>query len=191
MRIHLLINGYFYKAQQLTMAQLQKNEEQISRQNISYYDEIATDYDAIINKESANKIIRKKVSDKFISLVKGRLVLDFGGGTGQDLSWLLNNNYRVVFCEPSASMRRIAIDQHKNAFSGTKIDFLDGDKTDFRNWNEIFPFEQKVDAILANFAVINCIPDIDLLFKKLALAIKPGGILVALILESGLKKWLR
>ena len=43
-------------------------------------------------------------------------------------------------------------------------------QTDFRNWNAGFPFDQKVNAVLANFAVINCIPDIELLFEKLALA---------------------
>jgi SAM-dependent methyltransferase len=173
------------------MAEIQKNEKQISRQNISYYDEIAADYDAILNKEASNKIIRKKVSDKFTSLVKGSVVLDFGGGTGEDLGWLLDNNYHVIFCEPSVSMCKIAIEKYKNEFSEAKITFFDNDKTNFRNWNETFPFEHKADAILANFAVINCIPDIGLLFKKLALAIKPGGILFALILDSSFKKRLR
>ena len=191
MRIHLLRNRYFYKVQLIAMAQTQKNEEQISRQNIAYYDEIAADYDAIINREASNKFIRQKVSDKFAELVKGNLVLDFGGGSGQDLDWLLDNNYHIIFCEPSASMRRIAIEQHKNKFSGAEINFFSNDKTDFRNWNETFPFGHKVDAILANFAVINCIPDIDLLFKKLALVTKPGGILFALILDSSFKKRLR
>jgi SAM-dependent methyltransferase len=160
------------------------NDGQISKQNISYYDEIAANYDAIMNKDAANKIVRDKVAAKFTSLVNGGTIIDFGGGTGQDFGWLLQRDYHITFCEPSAAMRQIAIKRSKTEFSGTGISFLDDDESDFRNWNEIFPFEQKVRAVLANFAVINCIPDIELLFEKLALAIEPGGTVIALMLDN-------
>ena len=42
--------------------------------------------------------------------------------------------------------------------------------TDFQNWSENnLPFSEKMDGILANFAVLNCIPDMDSLFEKLSL----------------------
>src|ERR1700676_5350087 len=164
------------------------NNVQISRQNISYYNEIAADYDAILNKDSSNTIIRNKVAAKFISLVNGGSVLDFGGGTGQDLGWLLQNDYKIIFCEPSAAMRQIAIEWSKGEFPDAGISFFDDNKSDFRSWNAKFPFDQKVNAVLANFAVINCIPDIEFLFEKLALAMDPGGIVIALILDIGLVK---
>ncbi|HWY36712.1 MAG TPA: hypothetical protein VNX68_18855, partial [Nitrosopumilaceae archaeon] len=95
----------------------ERNKEQdvqISRQNISYYDEIAGNYDAILNNDGANKIIREMVAGRFSSLVKGGYVLDFGGGTGRDLAWLIQNNYQIIFCEPSVAMRKIAINRIKN-----------------------------------------------------------------------------
>ncbi len=168
-----------------------KNDTQISRQNISYYDEIAADYDAILNKDAANSTTRAKLADMFTSLVKGGSVLDFGGGTGQDLGWLVKHNYQIIFCEPSTAMRRIAMERSKKEFPDAAISFFDESKTDFRTWNEGFPFEQKVDAVLANFAVFNCIPDIELLFEKLALAIKPGGTVLAALLDNSLIKRFR
>ena len=165
-----------------------KSDEQISRQNISYYDEIAAGYDAILNKDANNSMVRAKVATAFASLVKGGNVLDFGGGTGRDLEWLTKQKYRIHFCEPSASMRQIAIGRVNKEYPGDGINFLDDKKTDFRSWNGVYPFGRKMDAILANFAVMNCIPDIGLLFERLAQILEPGGILIALVLDNGLLK---
>ncbi len=164
---------------------------QISRQNISYYDKIAENYDAILNDDVSNIIIRNTVAGRFSSLVKNGCVLDFGGGTGGDLGWLIQHQYQILFCEPSVGMREIAIHRVTNEFPGAMITFFDNDKSDFRNWNNVYPFEQKVDAVIANFAVINCIPDMQLLFDKLALSIKPGGTVLALLLDNSLLKRLK
>ncbi len=171
----------------------QKNEldDRISRLNISYYDEIAEEYDAILNEDSANRTIREIVAEKLISLVKGGCILDFGGGTGMDLGWLIQHQYHIVFCEPSDSMREIAINRVKNKFPDAFVFFLDSNKSDFRNWNATIPFQSELDAVIANFAVINCIPDIPLLFEKLAQSVKSGGIVLALMLDNSLTKRLK
>lgn len=167
------------------------NDAVINQQNILYYDKIAADYDAILYKDPTNADARKKVADKFTALVKTGRVLDFGGGTGQDLGWLVQHHYDIVFCEPSTVMRQIALERSNKEFPGACIFFINHDKTDFRNWDKVFPFEPKADAVLANFAVINCIADIDLLFTKLAAMINPGGIILALILDNSLTKRLQ
>jgi SAM-dependent methyltransferase len=163
----------------------------VSRQNISYYDKIASDYDLILNQNGNNKLIRDNTASKFRDIVKGDCVLDFGGGTGLDLYWLDQANYRIIFCEPSREMRQIAINRQINELPNANIQFLGDREVDFRNWNDEFPFKEKVDAILANFAVVNCIPDIKLFFEKIALAVKPGGIVIALILKNGLLRRLQ
>lgn len=170
------------------MTSIKKTKDaEISRQNISYYNEIAAEYDAILNKDSNNALIRKLVTDRFSAVVKKGRVLDFGGGTGQDLGWLTEQRYQIIFCEPSAAMRRHAAERNTDAGIG----FLEDDATDFRGWSPVFPFQQPVDAVLANFAVINCIPDIKFFFEKLALVVKPGGTVVALILDNSFRKRLR
>ena len=62
--------------------------------------------------------------------------------------------------------------------------------TDFRQWHLRLPFPVKVDAVLSNFAVLNCIPDIKLLFRNLSLFVKPDGNIIALVLTKNLKKTL-
>jgi SAM-dependent methyltransferase len=165
-------------------------------QNISYYNEIANSYDAILDKELSNEAIRRRVGDRFREVVPTGTVLDFGGGTGRDLEWLMVHGYQVIFCEPSAGMREQAIRQWPQPSfpqSGQEgkppqgiVRFLSGDETDFTRWQKDLPVLVPVDGILANFAVINCIPDIGLLFNNLAGVLKPGGHLIALILRP---KW--
>ena len=165
-------------------AKRNRDEFLISEQNILYYDKIAESYDRILDQESLNDIVRKKVESKFVSCVKPGHVLDFGGGTGRDLKWLTENYYKIFFCEPSEGMKKIATHYNENVLHNNNIVFLGKGKTDFTTWDKELPFPEKVDAILSNFAVINCIPQIELLFKNLSLVIKPGGTLVALILDD-------
>ena len=88
-------------------------------------------------------------------------------------------------------MRQIAMNRSEKDFVDAKIYFVDQNKTDFRKWEVVIPFESKVDAVLANFAVFNCIPDIELVFKNLSVVLNPGGIIIAVILNSSLRKRLR
>src|SRR5882757_4263284 len=140
----------------------------ITQQNISYYNEIAKEYDVILNEDKSNAVVRKAVKEKFVSTVNPGWVLDFGGGTGQDTGWLQQHHYSILFCEPSAGMRNIAIENVKNNTAAGKINFMDEAKINFKNWDNTLPFEQKVNGVLANFAVFNCIPNIDTLYQNLS-----------------------
>lgn len=150
--------------------------------NIFYYDAIAPEYNNMMEND-ADKIVRAKVANRFCSIVKEGSVLDFGGGTGLDIQWLTDKNFTVFFCEPSAGMRQRAISGYSN-LPQDKIIFLDESATDYMQWHLCLPFPVQVDAILSNFAVLNCIPDIELLFQSLALVIKPGGNMIALVLTK-------
>ncbi len=157
----------------------------IIEQNISYYNDIANEYNGMVDK-SSDIAVRQKVAGIFSNIARDATVLDFGGGTGLDLIWLTDTN-KVFFCEPSNAMREIAIASSKNLINQNVI-FLDEFATDFRQWNKQLPFTEKVEAVLANFAVINCIPTIELLFRNLALLIKPEGNIIALVLSKTLNK---
>jgi SAM-dependent methyltransferase len=165
-----------------------QDKDLIYKQIISFYDEIADHYDNLMDQEIGNRITRQKVADKFCNLIHSGEILDFGGGTGLDLEWLTHKGYRIIFSEPSGKMREKAFELNKNTLHNPDLVILDSNKTDFTKWHRELPFLQKVDAILANFAAINCIPDIELLFRNLALVLKPGGQLLALILHEKFKK---
>jgi len=161
----------------------------VHTQNISYYNQISGAYDAILDKDNSNQTVRGRVADRFRKAVPKGAVLDFGGGTGRDLEWLTAHGYHVSFCEPSAGMRGQAISQQKGSSRNT-VRFMSGKETDFTLWQKYPPFPYRVDGILANFAVINCIPDIDLLFDNLARTLNPGGHLIALVLRPTWKQQL-
>jgi SAM-dependent methyltransferase len=152
--------------------------------NKEFYNLIASEYNDQLKTDPTNEIVRAKVSRYFIDHVANGRVLDFGGGTGLDLPWLLDKNYDVIFCEPSPRMRLYAIDQVKYHRSKGKILFLDEDAANIDNWEPGFPFPKPVDACIANFAVLNCIHNISESFEKLANVIKPGGHLIANVLDT-------
>jgi SAM-dependent methyltransferase len=138
----------------------------------------------MLSKEQSNTLVRKIVADKFYENVGSGNVLDFGGGTGLDMEWLTKKYYHIFFVEPSVFMRQKAMALKQKDFSKKNIDFLNDDETDFCNWHNASPFTEKIDAVLSNFAVINCIPDIQSLFKNIAAVQKQGGHLIALILDD-------
>jgi SAM-dependent methyltransferase len=167
------------------------NPSSVIQQNVSYYNEIAEQYDATLDKDHSNTAIRKQVADLLSSLVPSGVVLDFGGGTGRDMQWLSAKGYQVIFCEPSAGMREKAVLYNKKNPSPHPVVFLDNTASDFTTWQNGLPFSQKADAVLANFAVLNNIPDLELLFTNLSLVTKPGAPVLLLVLNSDFRKrWL-
>lgn len=161
---------------------------QVHQQNISYYDEIADEYDFLLIQEDSNKLVRQRVREQLLKAVPSGTVLDFGGGTGLDLGWLSANHYNIIFCEPSAAMREKAIDYHRDGLHHNSIQFLDDTQIDFHRWQEQRPFTGSVDAILANFGVLNAIPDISQLFHQLSQITGAAGHCFVVVLDRPLKK---
>jgi ubiquinone/menaquinone biosynthesis C-methylase UbiE len=159
-----------------------KNYMTTGNENILYYNAIAAEYNDMLSRES-DSLVREKVSRKFCDLVTKATVLDFGGGTGLDLSWLAPNNTAVFFCEPSHAMRRKAISSRED-FANDNVFFLDDTASDFRQWKHLAPFKRPVDAVLANFAVLNCIADLPRLFDSLAIITRPGADMMCLVLSK-------
>jgi SAM-dependent methyltransferase len=158
----------------------------MSQKNVEYYDQIAKDYNDLQINSPFHIEMREQVAKLFHSIIEKGTILDFGGGTGLDLKWLNEKKYTIYFCEPSKEMRTLAIDYNKH-ISSNNIFFIEGPKTNFETWDKELPFETKMDAVLANFAVLNCIENVELLFKNMSLIIKPGGHVIALILDNSLK----
>jgi ubiquinone/menaquinone biosynthesis C-methylase UbiE len=153
------------------------------QKNIQFYDSIAEKYDFLDKKELSNKVIREKVREQFLKSVMGSSVLDFGGGTGLDLEWLVKNFSKVYFCEPSERMREKAIQRNSKKIKNESVVFLNNNQADFKTWLSSNPFSAKIDAVLANFAVLNNIEEIETLFKSLSVILKPEGLVVVNILN--------
>jgi len=101
-----------------------------------------------------------------------KLALDVGAGTGRDAAWLTSRGYEVVAAEPAAGMRRIAAEKHRN---------------DGVRWvNDTLPSLDHVHGLgLAyDFVLLSAVwqhvapADRPRAFRKLAMLLKPGGVLV-------------
>jgi SAM-dependent methyltransferase len=150
---------------------------------IQFYNALAPTYNARMKSEPSNDIVRKQVADYFVKTVQDKNILDLGGGTGKDLDWLLQNGYTVCFCEPAANMRNIAIDRNLIELKSDTITFANDHQSDFRLWTpETFGIQ--FDAVLANFAVLNSINDLPQLFQKISVILKPGGHIIANMLDT-------
>jgi glycosyltransferase involved in cell wall biosynthesis/ubiquinone/menaquinone biosynthesis C-methylase UbiE len=166
----------------------EEEKARVMGENLSYHDQAADSYDQTMEQDPVNKKIRQRVKEKFCQLLPSGLVMDFGGGTGQDLEWLTGHSYEVLFCEPSVAMRGKAIRYNDTVLRSNRITFLDSASTDFSTWHQQLPSPQKVDAVLSDFGALNYIPDIRSLFSNMARIIRPGGHFVLLVLKLNLKK---
>ena len=153
---------------------------------VEFYDLIADEYDSLLNKNPDDISIRNFVKQTFLSFVKQGTVLDFGGGTGMDLPWLCENNFKIYFCEPSQKMRLQAKKLNDETLKSEEIIFLEGSETDFHLWTENNPFPGKINAILLNFSVLNCIDDIDELFFSFSEIISCDGSVFVTALDTTL-----
>lgn len=132
------------------------SERKQFRTVLEFYDSIAPDYDSHMTE--SDKKARLSVRDLFRKYVTSGNILDFGGGTGLDLPWMVESGYNVLFMEPSEKMRAIA---HQRIQSNN-VTFIN-------DWGDTRLFQQKVNGIFANFAVFNCIEnDFDVLFQTFA-----------------------
>jgi hypothetical protein len=145
--------------------------------NASFYNAIAETYNSFLTDQ--DEVTRKTVREIFETHVVCGPVIDFGGGTGLDIPWLLNT-YKVYFIEPSEGMRA----KVPGAFTSSVNFSLIETDIDFRLWSpDKLPVPEKVNGVLANFAVLNCIDDLSVFFEKISLVMNPQARLVVTVID--------
>ncbi len=156
-------------------------KESATISSTAFYDHIATIYNEQMNLDLDNNRIRNETAAYFSKILSEGSVLDFGGGTGLDLPWLLKKKYHVVFCEPSSKMRLEAIKLVNSHYTSSSITFLDDERVAKLSASDS---NIKVNAVLANFAVLNCIGDLEKIFNTLESVMRPGGHLIANVIDT-------
>jgi len=154
---------------------------------LSYYNIIADKYNSLMTGES-DRHVREAVSKVFKKTVHHGNILDFGGGTGLDLPWLIEHKmYKIFFLEPSAGMRAVAEESIPEMENVNTLIFVK-EATDISKWSDKqLPFNEQMEGVLANFAVLNCIKNIRELFDKIALICNKGCVVLATVLDS--RRW--
>ncbi len=148
----------------------------------AFYDRIAEEYNQQLT--PSDKQVRRVVSGIFRQYIPRGNVLDFGGGTGLDLPWLLAGDYRVFFLEPSGNMRTVA-KKTVNVIAGINQPVFVEENTDFRDWSSgNLPVREKMKGVLADFAVLNCIEEPAVFFEKIALVCERHCYIVACVIDA-------
>lgn len=118
----------------------------------------------------------RAVRDRFQKMVldllpKGAHVLDFGAGTGIDAKTYVARGHQTFVYEPSESMRDYLAQYCHDEIARNAIIKIAS------------PLACKVQAVTANFAVLNHFADHTLLFEELSRVVERGGFVLASMLN--------
>jgi SAM-dependent methyltransferase len=151
------------------------------QQNAAFHDELAPRYDAHLIDNAHNRLAR----DAFVDLVTrcvppGSTLLDFGCGTGIDALRYAKKGYRVLAYDNSPGMVAQLERRCSAEIAAGKI----------TAWSESYPsflthFPAAPDpvAVVADFAVLNSIGELEPLFETFARRLAPPGWVIVSILN--------
>jgi SAM-dependent methyltransferase len=151
-----------------------------ARRASTYYDRIAERYDDQVDGEALNRTTRDAFRPRVSELAgDGGTILDFGCGTGTDAAWYADRGHRVLAYDISAGMVDRLCSRFPEHVGRRRIIPIAGGLRDLE-----FALEsRRVDVVASNFAVLNHFDDLDGPFRMLASALRPGGSLVASVLN--------
>src|SRR5215218_8882724 len=148
---------------------------------VAFYDRTASQYDQQVDGLAYNRatrdVFRARVSDL---AGPGATILDFGCGTGTDAAWYASRGHRVVAYDVSAGMVDVLRSRCADAIALVRILPIVGGMDDLAvAIRSVAP----VDAVAANFAVMNHFADLEPVFAFMASHLRPNGALVASLLN--------
>jgi ubiquinone/menaquinone biosynthesis C-methylase UbiE len=128
-------------------------------------------YHTVILSSKRDRLVRERFQNMALKLLgKGANVLDFGAGTGIDAKAYAAHGHPTFVYEPSAAMREYLLQHCRDEIAGNAIMTVGS------------PLACNVQAVTANFAVLNHIADHRLLFEELSRVVhRHGFVLVSLL----------
>jgi len=114
---------------------------------------------------------------------RGARVLEIGGGTGEDASWLIERGRDVLLTDPSPTMVRLAA--AKLAPSGAAEPVVCAAES----LDALAPYGP-FDGAFSNFAGLNCVTDLRPVGAALAQLVRPGGrVLLVIFGTAPIGEW--
>jgi ubiquinone/menaquinone biosynthesis C-methylase UbiE len=143
------------------------------------FDKQSVDFDQLY---SANGIIhykRKRVRMHLSQYLKhGSNILELNAGTGEDAIYLAKHGHTIHATDISSGMHAVLKEKVLAADLTSRIT---NERCSFNRLNKLFN-RGPYDCIFSNFAGLNCTGEIDQVLKSFDSLLKPGGIVVMVIL---------
>lgn len=118
-------------------------------------------------------LVRKAFQDLVAEHVAaGSTILDFGCGTGLDAFDYAQRGYRVLAYDHSAGMVAQLKERCRSMIDAGNVAASAGG---YASFIRDFPFTQRPQAVVSNFAVLNVIHELEPLFDRFATVLNPPG----------------
>jgi len=103
----------------------------------------------------------------------GGHILELGGGTGEDATFLAERGFDMLLTDPSPAM--VALAKAKLAPLGARAEIAAGEEMEDFAANHLSADRLLFDGAFSNFAPLNCITDLRPVARGLARLLKPGA----------------
>ena len=106
----------------------------------------------------------------------GARVLEVGGGTGEDASWLMRHGRDVLLTDPSPTMVRVSTSKLAPLGAPAPVALAAEDLSHLADEREPL-----FDGAFSNFAALNCVRDLSSVARSLARLVRPSGAIVLVV----------
>jgi len=138
------------------------------------FDAIAPAFDARFGAWRSVSAQRRAVRDALLkAFPEGGHILELGGGTGEDASFLAARGYDLYLTDPSPAM--VAQANAKLAPLQGRAEVVAGEEMEEFAARHLAGGGTKFDGAFSNFAPLNCIADLRPVARGLATLLKPGA----------------
>ena len=144
------------------------------RPAVAAFDAIAPIFDerfgAWLSVAAQRRAVRAALLQEF---PRGGHILELGGGTGEDASFLAGAGYDVLLTDPSPTM--VGLANAKLSLFGARAEVATGEELEDFATRHLSGGGEQFDGAFSNFAPLNCVVDLKPVARGLARLLKPGA----------------
>ena len=138
------------------------------------FDSVAPTFDSRFGSWSSVAAQRRAVRAALLRRFPPRSrVLEVGGGTGEDATFLAERGFEVLLTDPSPTMVKLA--QEKLAPLGSAAQIAAGEEMEDFADRYLVTKRPLFEGVFSNFAPLNCVVDLKPVASGLARLLKPGA----------------
>jgi ubiquinone/menaquinone biosynthesis C-methylase UbiE len=136
------------------------------------FDRVAATYDDLFTRTVIGQAQRKQVWKRLLhAFAPGDRILELNCGTGADATFLAARGRRILACDASAEMLKVANTRAQREAKGADVVFRHLSNEDLRLLFRRQPF----DGAYSNFSGLNCLSDLQPVARDLASLVRPDG----------------